>query len=401
MNDVRDEALGTLLERAAVGIESAPVDGLHEALRRGGRRRAARFTVIGAAVAVFTGAVAWAGLTLPKDVDVIPADISGWRTFASLEENGWTVQVPPSWRVQELPSCPNAPERIGVIVTNTDFQFLNPRGESPRCEDRFLFQGFPSDGVALALMPVGIRFGIVVPQPDTVFPLSPDRLTRTDSLSGGASQSFMGIWEEEVNLAYVRRWVGPDASTSDVVALDRMLRSLQVRDAIRWTEKHATKITLHDEARGFTVTYPSTWIVADENLTPWLVSPEEILSIGTFPLETSKDPDGGLRLFDAPVAPSALADLTTGDALVSLQESSESVGPEQTRLEHFGPLGCQDAIFGCDAENWHDVPFRAWWIPFEDAGRQFYLFVAIGNEAPSELRDQAWAVAESLSFVKN
>ncbi len=44
------------------------------------------------------------------------------------------------------------------------------------------------------------------------------------------------------------------------------------------------------------------------------------------------------------------------------------------------------------------MPFRAWWIPFEDSGRQFYLFVAIGNAATPELRRQAWEVANGISF---
>jgi hypothetical protein len=38
-------------------------------------------------------------------------------------------------------------------------------------------------------------------------------------------------------------------------------------------------------------------------------------------------------------------------------------------------------------------------MPFEDAGRAFYLFVAIGDEATPDLRDEAWAVADSLAFV--
>jgi hypothetical protein len=34
-----------------------------------------------------------------------------------------------------------------------------------------------------------------------------------------------------------------------------------------------------------------------------------------------------------------------------------------------------------------------------DAGRAFYLFVAIGNDAPAALREQTWQVADSLSFL--
>jgi hypothetical protein len=402
MNDVRDEALGALLERTAVGIESEPADGLPEALRRGSRRRAARSAAIGASIAVFVGAVSWAGLTLPNEEDVIPADIADWDTFASLEANGWTVRVPPSWRVQELPSCPNAPERIGLIVTNVDFEFRNPRGESPMCEDRVAFQGFPSDGVALAFMPVGVRLGSILQQPDTLFPLSPSRLTGTESLSGGASQSFLGIWDEGSNLAYVRRWIGPDASPPDVDALDRMLASLQIRSGDRWTETDGGLTTLHDEKDNYVVTYPADWTVADENLTPWLSSPGEILSLGSFPLRVSEDPEDGLRIWDAPVAPAALADMTSDDALVSLQEAGlAGFGDRYRRPATFGPRGCAESILGCTPqEDPLEVPFDAWWIPFKDTGRGFYLFVAIGDEVTPELRDQAWAVADSLVFAE-
>src|SRR5687767_11516844 len=148
MNDVRDEALGAVLDREAARIESTPVGRLPEVLRRGSRMRAIRFTAIAAAVAVFVGAVSWAGLQ-NEGRGMIPANIDDWDTFASLEENGWTIQVPPPWRVQELPACSNAPERIGVIVTNVDFEFLDPRGESPQCEDRLVYDEFPDDGVRL------------------------------------------------------------------------------------------------------------------------------------------------------------------------------------------------------------------------------------------------------------
>jgi hypothetical protein len=160
-----------------------------------------------------------------------------------------------------------------------------------------------------------------------------------------------------------------------------------------------TARTLHDPDHDFTVSVPQGWVVAEENLTPWLVSPSEILSLGTLPLRVSHDPEGGLRLFDAPVAPEALADLTSRDAFVSLQEEGGRPGPFfEDRPDRFGPRPCEDAIFGCNPDHWDGAPFRAWWIPFRDAGKGFYLFVAIGNDATQELRDQAWAVADSLMF---
>lgn len=401
MNDVRDEALGALLERAATGIVTQPSNRLPEVLRRGSRRRAARFTAIGAAIAVFVGALSWAGLTIPNEEDVIPAKIEDWRTFASLERDGWTVQVPPSWRIQEFGKCTGAHiQLLSAIVTNVDFEFRDRRGDLADCWDSYVWAGFPRDGVAFALQPYP-PWGIVPRHPVTRFPLTPDALVGTGAVRGGPAESFKSIRipGEDYPVANVRRWVGPDASPEDVAALDRLLGSLQVRGASRWTETEGAMETLHDEERDFTVTYPEGWNVANENLTPWLSSPVEILSLGTFPLETSNDPEAGLRLFDAPVAPEALADLTEGDVFVSVQESGvHFVGAELTRPDHFGPLGCEDAIFGCRAENWNNVPFRAWWIPFEDAGRQFYLFVAIGNGATPELEQQAWNIADSLTF---
>ena len=397
MNDVRDEALATLLDSAARRLEAPDGDRLDEIVRRGSRRRLSRSIAIAAALAVFVGAIGWAGLTYPND-SVIPADTGAWRTFASLEKNGWTMQTPPPWNVQELPSCANAPERIGVIVTNVDFEFRDPRGEAPQCEDRFVWAGFPRDGVALAFQPRGSIIGVLPTLPQTIFPITPDSLIRTGGIRGGPTMSFDSVVVRRTTLGVIRRYVGPDADPSDVAALDRMLATFEVRGPTRWTEEAGTHTTLHDERRGYQVSYPSDWVVADENLTPWLMSPSEILSLGTFPLRVSHDPGQGLRLFDAPVAPQALADMTPDDVFLSLQGGGEGGGFD-ARPGQFGPRPCEEAITGC--EPLPDIPFRAWWFPFEDEGGGFYLFVAIGNDAPQERREQVWAVANSLTFEPN
>ena len=112
MNDVRDEALGALLDREATRIESVPIDRVPEVLRRGSRRRALRFTAIAASLAVFVGAVSWAGLQ-NEGRETIPANIENWDTFASLEENGWTVQVPPRGKCRS--SLPAPTRRSGLV----------------------------------------------------------------------------------------------------------------------------------------------------------------------------------------------------------------------------------------------------------------------------------------------
>lgn len=405
MNDVRDEALGALLDGAAIGMESVPGDRLSEVLRRGSWRRAARLTAICSAVAMFVGAVSWAGMTLPNEEGVIPADISDWRTFGSLQEDGWTLQAPPSWRIQETGRCQGPRfQFLGAVVTSVDFEFRNRRGALADCWDAYVWAGFPRDGVAFAVQPYS-PFGIVNRGPVTHFPLTPEALAQSGAVRGGPTESYVivRVPGEDYPLAIVRRWVGPEASAADVAALDRMLGSLQVRSGDRWTETDGGLTTLHDEKDNYVVTYPTDWIVAGENLTPQLSEPVEILSLGTFPLRTGRDIDDGLRVFDAPVAPKALEDMTSTDAFLSLQETGAGVGGFDARPDHFGPLGCDESIYGCRppeelSETSLDAPFRAWWIPFEDAGRGFYLFVAIGYEATPQLRDQAWAVADSLSF---
>jgi hypothetical protein len=402
MNDMRDQTLGALLERAERGVEAASADRLPEVLRRGSRMRAIRFSAIVAAVAVFVGSVSWAGLQ-NEGRGIVPANIADWDTFASLEDNGWSVRVPPPWRVQELPACPNAPERIGVSVTNADFIFRDPKGEPPSCGERHVFAGFPRDGVVFQFQPWG-DFGVFRPQPNTDLPLSSDLLESSGDIKGGPSEKNGAVWVGGRLVGIVRRYVGSDASAADMAALDRMVASFRVRSVDRWTETGDGLTTLHDEARGYAITYPDGWTVANENLTPWLSSPSEILSLGTFPLRVSEHPDDGFRLFDAPVAPAALQDMQSDDAFISLQESGGvSAGSTENRPDHFGPLGCVESIYGCRPSEelpkaWRDAPFRAWWIPFEDAGRAFYLFVAIGTDATPELRQQAWAVADSISF---
>jgi hypothetical protein len=274
MSDVRDQALEAALDREATRIESAPVDRLPEVLRRGRRLRAIRFTAIAAAVAVFAGVVSWAGLQ-NEGRGTIPADVDDWDTFASLEDNGWTVQVPPAWRVQELPACPNAPERIGVVVTNVDFEFLSPRGESPQCEDRFVFQGFPSDGVALAFMPRGDIPGIFGFLPDTTLPLTRELLIDSTGIRGGPAEASLAIFLQEEWLGMLRRYEGPTASARDVAALDRMLGSFRVRGAPRWI--HASGRASGDIRASFV--RPNTWSSASYPHAIVLDAPTPILRL--------------------------------------------------------------------------------------------------------------------------
>lgn len=386
MNDVRDEALGAVLNREATRIESVPVDRLPEVLRRGSRIRAIRFTAIAAAVAIFAGAVSWAGLQ-NEGPDMIPANIDDWDTFASLEENGWTVQVPPSWRVQKLPACSHAPERIGVVVTNVDFEFLNPRGESPGCEDRFLLNGFPHDGVAFAFKPVGIRSGFFSQPFDTVLPLEPEHFHHPNKLVGSPAVSFLGIWARRTNLAYVRRWEGSEASPRDVAVLDRMISSLRVRGAPTWID---ADVETRNELRDLRValTHPSGWDLTTYPRWSVIDAPNPIAAL------SSPSVEGGSCRLQPPAPWIRVGPFRDPSVFVLISDATDSWQRPDLPPRPDG-FRFQDAIEDVMGPCGLDV--RAVRFGFTEAGRQIHVDVMASG---SVYREQPEMLLHILNSIK-
>lgn len=366
MNDVRDEALGALLDRAAVGTEPVPGDGLPEVIRRGSRRRAIRFTAIAAAVAIFAGAVSWAGLQ-NEGRETIPANMDDWDTFASLEENGWTVQVPSSWRVQVLPACSNAPERIGVVVSNVDFEFLNRDGLAPACAEGFVFDGFPTSGVAFAFVPWRSTYGLLIMRPDTLLPLSLDLLTEVRTNTDGLEKRSEYVWLGSP-FGVVRRWTGSEASVRDVAALDHMLASFEVRGAPRWVDGDTKSLG------GLKVSFvrPDTWSFAGYPHTIVFDAPTPILR-----LRSPGVRGDGCELPGTPwIQVGGFGDL--GVEIV-VSDASESFGPPalSTRPD---ALGYRDALrrrwITCGGER-----LRVSTFGFEDAGVPVYVDMIASDSA--------------------
>ena len=397
MTDVRDEALGGLLERAAIGMESAPVDRLPEVLRWGNRLRAIRFTAIGAALAVFAGATSLAGLSLRHET--IESGVT--RRYSS-RAAPWTFNYPSGWTTKTISRA--GPELKSNVLRTTIVNGPMPsvaNDYGPNSPGNDALTAEVGDAGAIVLV---VRFWGGKPSTDE-YPLIGPGAFGDDAESPG--WTFRERTRCDGSLCFVVvEWLGPSVSDEDRNVAAEIASSVRSADVDRWTESNGVSTTLHDEAHGYAVTYPDDWTVAGENLTPWLSSPSEILSLGTFPLRVSEHPDDGFRLFDAPVAPAALEDMASHDVFISLQESTAVfAGATEHRPDHFGPLDCDESIYGCHPseelpDEWRDAPFRAWWIPFEDSGRAFYLFVAIGTEAAPELRQQAWAVADTLAFAE-
>jgi hypothetical protein len=152
----------------------------------------------------------------------------------------------------------------------------------------------------------------------------------------------------------------------------------------------ATDSTTTVHGRGLTAELPPNWQRASVSLTPELQDPREVLSVGTFPLRYRAETC-------AHMPSSALIDLGPRDALVTLQERGTNPGSDwegfPPRPEHFGPRPRDHSeAIGCAPGK----RFTDHWIWFTDGGRHFHVLVAFGTDAPAEVRDQAWAILDSL-----
>ena len=172
------------------------------------------------------------------------------------------MRLPAGWSAQSIARCDSADGTIGegVIVSSATFAFRDPAGGAPSCEDRFVFDGFPGDAVALSIEPVGTRLGLGVhDQIGTPLPLEPGILAPTDEIRGGPSMSYAPIRLDGHLVAFVRRWVGSEADPATIDVLDQTLASIDVRDAVRWIEGAAT-------ASGpgtVSFRYPSDWTLSE------------------------------------------------------------------------------------------------------------------------------------------
>lgn len=156
-------------------------------------------------------------------------------------------------------------------------------------------------------------------------------------------------------------------------------------------EPRAGWTAYHDERRGYMATFPSGWHRARENLTPNLLAPREILSLGTYPLRYDRS-----ARCQAPMCPvPALDGLGPTDVLLSVQESGAgSTGPTRKRPMRLSRVDLRSpkGVVQC----WHG---RVRWMAFQgfrDAGRNFYVFVAVGTRVSPRTRRELQRVLDSL-----
>ena len=144
-----------------------------------------------------------------------------------------------------------------------------------------------------------------------------------------------------------------------------------------------------DAPRPFRVTVSADWHWAEESLTPKLTDPRELFATGTFPLE--------FREMECEHLPgSVLREISSSDAFLTVQERVSEVAsdvypgrPDDFRQKEDRPADG----FECVPQ---DAPYDTYWMPFSDAGRNFYALLAIGKDAGAETKDDAWAALNSF-----
>jgi hypothetical protein len=151
-----------------------------------------------------------------------------------------------------------------------------------------------------------------------------------------------------------------------------------------------------DPALRFRVEIPEGWRRARDIVIPQVTNPREILVVSTFALDSAVKPCG-------PFYDHLLGHMGRREGLVAVQErSGHSVAgppkfrprPKRFRL----PIRAPERR-GC-GRNRDRRLVRDWWVPFRDAGRDFYAQVAIGSAAPDEVRRDAMQLLDSLRFKR-
>jgi hypothetical protein len=179
-------------------------------------------------------------------------------------------------------------------------------------------------------------------------------------------------------------WIGPDATLATRQASEFLIRNLHLPSA-----QPAQVRRYQDPVHRFSIDSPSTWERALQPLTSELSSPAEIFAAGTFPPR----PDGN-SCSNWPV--NAIQDLGPTDAFVWIAEAAPGGGlpPRPARFADEQPDPQMEARFCLSDPN---KPFTQWWIPFTQGNRNFYVYVAMGNDISDARRAETWNVVGSFS----
>lgn len=164
-------------------------------------------------------------------------------------------------------------------------------------------------------------------------------------------------------------------------------------------DSNANWTTRVDWANRYALLYPAEWFAAEESLTPRLVDPKEIFTVGSF-LVGYKE---GIGCSNMPK--SAFDAMTSKDAFLSVQERTGS-GRNNNAYPHrklFSPYEMTadsemkiDPSSGFMCLEQDDV--NVYWFPFRDSGRYFYALIAVGKDADQRTASAPWFVLNNATF---
>lgn len=146
-----------------------------------------------------------------------------------------------------------------------------------------------------------------------------------------------------------------------------------------------------DAHRRFRITYPERWSRAAKRLTPSLSNPREIVTVSTL----KALPVGGGRCAQFPT--NALAAMSRGDALVSVQEVSGDYGDGFRRKPLHASLstGFKTEAAECVGH----ARFVSYVFPVRVGQRRFDVFIALGTAASPMTRAAALDVVDSFGVL--
>jgi hypothetical protein len=146
-----------------------------------------------------------------------------------------------------------------------------------------------------------------------------------------------------------------------------------------------------NERRGYTVSIPPGWHVAERSLTPTVTDPVEILSVASFPIAPGEE------------VCRTLSRIPPDEALVTVQERGRGTRGDPTfppRPASFEPdprlPGNSTWPYCMRGDGGRPIPMLDYWFGFRDARRAFHVLVGLGKAAPEAVRREAFGILDSL-----
>jgi hypothetical protein len=356
-------------------------------------RRTSRLPVFAVSFAVLALVAIIVGALLPLgEGGKNPGGVGGNSDATYHAPAGWSITLPAGWHALPFETSQGGASAVGVQLSNVKLP-------SPT-----MVAGVPIQTSAKVLPPDGVSLIIATDQDPSGVQKPPKRPPTPpldnyhwlvgiggDQAPGPSVQALWFQWNGQTYIASGK--VGTRATAKDRAALDSIMRSLRFPPSSPTLGKQYRSgwVTFSNPSEGFQIQYPSDWMKAGTRLTT--TTPNELVALGTFPLPPQS---GGCAQFPE----NALGDLGSRDAMILVWElpppdSGVSAVPE--RPGSFGPS------FGVTIDDsplcvTGPVVFDHWLGAFQDQGRLFEVFVAIGKQSSPGLSGQAWHVLDSISI---